>query len=274
MEYLLQLEQCSMVTLECDRTTVPAYAAATKWSKNSSEIDSASSNCRQKILQAILAICYSLHMMRKRLAMISLLMLSGCSTTSGPVSNGATLLSGLNDYQGEMQHAGNSPERWPDRQRAGGELKGIITATVGGSREFYRLVDLDIRKREFVITMRDLSLRTDRTQEMKDELVAMDEEILALKPIVREQVATMPAAGESRQQVETVATYGMLKLAVDKFSSSGGRGIDPPSTWVDQNLVTDLGSFSTVRTLDGQIYHCSLYSIPEQGAGMKCELIK
>ena len=49
-----------MVTLACDRTTVPAYAAATKWSKNSSEIDSASSNCRQKILQAILAICYSL----------------------------------------------------------------------------------------------------------------------------------------------------------------------------------------------------------------------
>ena len=263
-----------MVTLACDRTTVPAYAAATKWSKNSSEIDSASSIVGKKFFKQFWRYAILCSMMWKRLAIISLLMLSGCSTTSGPVSNGATLLSGLNDYQGEMQHAGNSPERWPDRQRAGGELKGIITATVGGSREFYRLVDLDIRKREFVITMRDLSLRTDRTQEMKDELVAMDEEILALKPIVREQVATIPAAGESRQQVETVATYGMLKLAVDKFSSSGGRGIDSPSTWVDQNLVTDLGSFSTVRTLDGQIYHCSLYSIPEQGAGMKCELIK
>src|ERR1044071_10338986 len=203
---------------------------------------------------------FSAAMRRKNLlAVFPFLMLYGCAG-SRPASPGATLLLGLSDYQGEMQHAGNSPERWPGRQRAGGELKGIITATVGGSREFYRLVDLDIRKREFVITMRDLSLRTDRTQEMKDELVAMDEEILALKPIVREQVATMPAAGESRQQGETVATHGLLKLAVDKFSSSGGRGIDPPSTWVDQNLVTDLGSFSTLRTLDGQIYHCSLYS--------------
>ena len=213
-------------------------------------------------------------MIWKRLAIISLLMLCACSTTNGPVSPGATLLSGLNDYQGEMQHAGNSPERWPDRQRAGGVLKGTITATVGGSKEFYRLVDLDIKKREFVITMRDLSLRTNRTQEMKEELVAMDDEILILKPIVREQVAAVPESGESRQQVETVATYGMLKLALDKFSSTGGRGVDPPSTWVDQNLVTDLGSFSTVRTLDGQIYRCTLYTVPDVGAGMKCELLK
>jgi len=207
------------------------------------------------------------------LSVFALLMLYGCSS-SGPVSPGASLLLGLSDYQGEMQHAGNSPERWPDRQRAGGALKGIITATVGGSREFYRLVDLDIKKREFVITMRDLSLRTDRTQEMKQELVAMDDEILILKPVVREQVAAMPAAGESRQQVETVATYGMLKLALDQFSSTGGHAVDPPTTWVDQNLVTDLGSFSTVRTLDGQIYRCVLYTVADAGAGMKCELLK
>ena len=207
------------------------------------------------------------------LAVFALLMLCGCST-SGPVSPGASLLLGLSDYQGEMQHAGNSPERWPDRQRAGGDLKGIITATVDGSREFYRLVDLDIKKREFVITMRDASLRADRKQEMKDELVKMDEEILSLKPIVREQVVAIPAPGESRERVESVATYGMLKLAVDKFSSSGGRAVDPPSTWVDQNLVTDLGSFSTVRTLDGQIYRCALYSVPDAGAGMKCEPLK
>jgi hypothetical protein len=214
-------------------------------------------------------------MMRgKRLALISLLMLCDCSTQTGQISPGATLLSGLNDYQGEMQHAGNSPDRWPDRQRAGGALKDIITATVGGSREFYRLVDLDIKKREFVITLRDSHLRTDRTQEMKDELVAMDEEILALKPIVREQVAAMPVTGESHGAVEKVATYGMLKLAVDKFSSSGRRGIDPPSTWVEQDLVTDLGTFSTVRTLDGAMYRCSLYGISDEGSSMKCALTK
>jgi hypothetical protein len=214
-------------------------------------------------------------MMRgKRLALISLLVLCCCSTQTDQASPGATLLSGLNDYQGEMQHAGNSPDRWPDRQRAGGTLKDIITATVGGSREFYRLVDLDIRKREFAITLRDSHLRADRTQEMKDELVKMDEEILALKSIVREQMAAMPALGESRQQVESVATRGMLKLALDKFSSSSARAIDPPFSWVDQNLVTDLGSFATVRTLDGQSYRCSVYSIAEQVGGMHCEPIK
>jgi hypothetical protein len=209
----------------------------------------------------------------KMLVIISLLMVCGCST-SGPVSPGATLLSGLNDYQGEMQHAGNSPTAWPNRQRAGGALKGIITATTGGSTEFHRLVDLDIRKREFIITIGDLSLRTDRTKEMKDELVAIDEEILALKPIVRAQVEAMPASGETHGGVETVATTGMLKLAVDKFSSSSGRGGEPPSTWVQQNLVTDLGTFSTVRTLDGQTYRCSLYSVPEEGSGMRCAPIK
>jgi hypothetical protein len=214
-------------------------------------------------------------MMRgKRLALISLLMLCGCSTQTGQISSGATLLLGLSDYQGEMQHAGSVPERWPDRQQAGGALKDIITATVGSSREFYRLVDLDIRKREFAITMRDSHLRADRTQEMKDELVKIDEEILSLKSIVREQVAAMPAPGESRQQVESVATHGMLKLALDKFSSSSARAIDAPSSWVDQNLVTDLGSFATVRTLDGQTYRCSVYSIAEQGGGMRCEPIK
>lgn len=217
---------------------------------------------------------FSAAMRRKNLlAVFPFLMLYGCAS-SRPASPGATLLLGLSDYQGEMQHAGNSPERWPDRQRAGGELKGIITATLGGSREFYRLVDLDIKKTEFVITMRDSSLRTDRTQEMKDELVKMDEEIRALKPTVREQVVAMPASGESRERVESVATYGMLKLAVEKFSSSGGREVDPPSTWVEQNLVTDLGSFSTVRTLNGQIYRCALYSVPDAGAGMRCELLK
>ena len=196
----------------------------------------------------------------------------GCST--GSLTPGATLLSGLNQYQGEMQRLGNSPERWPERQQVAGSLKTIITATVGNPTEFYRLVDLDVRKREFGITMRDGSVRADRMQEMKDELVKMDEEVAALKPIVRLQVAAVPGRGEAQQQVERAATLGLLNLAVDGFSSAGGRKIEAPSTKVDQYLITDLGSFATVRTPDGQTHRCSLFGVAEEGAGIRCEALK
>lgn len=207
----------------------------------------------------------------KTLALLFLLMLCGCST--GTVSPGATLLSGLTEYQGEMQRVASSPERWPERQRAGGVLKLLITATVGGSTEFHRLVDLDVRKREFIITMRE-GVRADRMQEMKDELVKMDEEIAGLKPIVRSQVAVLPLHGDSQQRVENVATLGLLNLAVDRFSSAGARGLEAPSTKVDQYVITDLGSFATVRSPDGQTHRCTIYSIPDEGAGIKCEPVK
>ena len=204
---------------------------------------------------------------------MALLMLCGCST-AGSFSSGATLLSGLGEYQEEMQQAGSSPTRWPDRQRAGGTLKTIITATVGGSREFYRLVDLDVRKREFIITMRDGSVRPDREREMKDELVKMDEEIAELKPIVRAQLAVMPMGGELQQHLESVAILGLLTLALDQFSTSGVHGPDAPSTKVGEFLVTDLGSFATVRAADGQTHRCSLFGIADEGAGMRCEAVK
>ena len=196
----------------------------------------------------------------------------GCS--SHAVSPGATLLSGISQYEVDMQSAGNSFARWPDRQRAGGALKTIITATVGGSREFYRLVDLDIRKREFLITMRDGSVRPDRMQEMKDELVKMDEEIAALKPIVRAQLAAMPARVDSQSRVESAATLGLLDLAVEEFSVGRTRGLDAPSTKIDQYVVTDLGSFATVRGPNGQTHRCTIYSVSEEGAGVSCEPVK
>jgi hypothetical protein len=209
----------------------------------------------------------------KTLALLSLLMLCGCATT-GTVSPGATLLSGLNEYQEELQHVGNSPQRWPDRQRAAGALKTVITATVGGSPQFYRLVDLDIRKREFIITLRDGSVRPDRMQEMKDELVQMDEEILRLKAMVRSQIEALPLAGDLQQRVEKVATLGMLTLAVDKFSTDSSRGLNTASTRIDQYLVTDLGPFATVRAADGQTHRCALFGIAEEGAEMRCEALK
>ena len=114
--------------------------------------------------------------------------LAGCSTPN--ISRSGTLLSGLTQYHGDMQSL-SSVSRWPERQRAAGSLKTIITGTVGASPEFYRLVDLDLRKREFTVTMRDSNLRPDRLREMQDELVAMDEEIAALKPVVKTQLSAV-----------------------------------------------------------------------------------
>lgn len=194
----------------------------------------------------------------------------GCTTAT--LSPGATLLSGIHQYQGEMQRLGNSPTRWPERQRAGGTLKTIITATVGGSAEFYRLVDLDIRKREFNVTMRETSVRPDRLKEMNEELAQMDDEIAALKPVIRTQVAALHFQDDPERRVEDAATRGLISLALDGFSSNGGtRGLETPSTKVGQFVVTDLGSFAIVRAPDGQTFRCFVYGLPEDGAGMKCE---
>jgi hypothetical protein len=203
-----------------------------------------------------------------------LLIISAAGCSSGAYSRGATLLLGLQHYQGEMQRVGNSTSRWPERQQLGGQLKTVITATVGGSAEFYRLVDLDVRKREFTITMRETSLRPDRLQEMKDELVKMNEEVAALKPIIRAQTAALPVQREADKRVEGVATVGLLNLALDAFSSNRASGLEAPSTKVDQYVVTDLASFSTVRTPEGQTFRCTLFRMPDEGAGIKCDPIK
>jgi hypothetical protein len=197
---------------------------------------------------------------------------SGCS--SSPYTPGATLLSGMQHYQGEMQRLTSSTSRWPERQQIGGQLKTVITSTVGGSAEFYRLVDLDVRKREFTITMRETSLRPDRLEEMRDELIKMNQEVAALKPIVRAQTAVLPVQREPQQRIEGAATAGLLNLALDAFSSNRPSGLEPSSTRVDQYLVTDLGSFSTVRTPEGQTFRCALFGVPDEGAGIKCEPIK
>jgi len=70
----------------------------------------------------------------KPLLFVLLIGAAGCST--GTYTRGATLLSGMQLYEGEMQRVANSPQRWPERQQAGGSFKTVITATVGGSKEF------------------------------------------------------------------------------------------------------------------------------------------
>ena len=196
----------------------------------------------------------------------------GCATAQ--VSLAPTLLSGMQRYDGEMQSIGVSGSRWPERQRAAGELKTVITGTVGGSREFYRLVDLDIRRREYLIAMRETtSLRADRLQEMKDELAQMSEETNRLKPIVRAQMAALPAPQDA-QLVERIAAQGLLSMALDSFSNDGERASDTPSTKIDGYAVTDQGTFSTVRSPEGQSYRCSLFGTGEEGVGIRCEPVK
>ena len=174
-----------------------------------------------------------------------------------------------------MQRLGSSAARWPERQRAGGTLKTVITGTVGGMTEFYRLVDLDIRKREFTVTMRETSVSPDRLQEMKDELAHMNDEIAALKPVVRTQLAALRMESGPERRVEDAATRGLISLALDAFSSNGGgRGLEAPSTQVGPYIVADLGGFSTVRTPEGRTFRCVLFGAPEEGAGIKCEPIK
>ena len=217
----------------------------------------------------------SLPIMAKRLATLFWILvgLAGCSTVN--YTPGATLLSGLTLYQGEMQRLGGSAARWPERQRAGGTLKMTITATVGASPEFYRLVDLDIRRREFTITMRETSLRPDRIQEMKDELGQMNDEIAALKSVVRTQLAALRVPTDPDRRIEETATRGLISLALDNFSgSAGGRAFEARSAKVGPYVVTDLGEFSTVRAPDGQTFRCALFGMPEEGAGMRCEPAK
>jgi hypothetical protein len=207
----------------------------------------------------------------KHFLLLPLAIFYGCA--SATVSREATLLTGLNQYHGEMQRVAGETSRWPDRQRAANDLKMIITGTVGASSEFYRLVDLDLRKREFLITMRETSLRDDRLKEMKEELVRMDEEIAALKPVVKTQLTAI-WRHEPEPQVENIATLGLLGIAVDGFSAPTTRAVDAPSTKVGQYLVTDLGSFATVRTPKGQSYRCNLFGSAEGGAGIQCEQAK
>lgn len=197
--------------------------------------------------------------------------LAGCAAQA-PVTPGATLLAGISSYQGEMQRLGGSVARWPERQRAAGSLKTIVTATVGASPEFYRLIDLDLRKKEFVATLRETSVRPDRAREMTEELAQMDEEIAALKPVIRTQLAALQLRVETEDAVEDAATRGLISLALDGFSANGRRrGGEATTTKVGRFVVTDMGSFAVVRAADGQAFRCHRFGLPEEGAGMKCD---
>jgi len=204
--------------------------------------------------------------------LVSFLGFFGCSQAN--TNPGATLLVGLNGYQDEMEKLESRPEFWFDRQRAGDSLKKTYLANFGSSREFNRMVDLDVRRREFLITLRASSLNPERVKEMKEELVSMNKDLDSLKKIVKSQAASVePRAQQQTEQLEVVAAIGLVNMAIDSFASmTVHSGPNPPSTKVGPYIVSDFGSlFSTVTTPEGQTYRCTTVIFPEVGAGIQCK---
>jgi hypothetical protein len=207
--------------------------------------------------------------MRARNLLCFLSLLFGCATSN--VSPGMTFLVGLNHYQAEMTRLESRPDRWFDRQRLGESLKATYLVTMGGSREFSRLVDLDVRKREFLIALRETSLRPERVQEIREELLLIDQNIADLKQVIKEQLASVEL-GSQAQNVENVAAIGLLHLALDSFSVNNSSPYPPAqAVKLGQYLVTDHGKLISVSTPQGQTYHCSPILVPDAGASIRCE---
>ncbi len=210
--------------------------------------------------------------MRIRNALLLLaVVMAGCVPAA--VSPGITFLIGLNNYQDEMDRLGARPERWPDRQRLAESIKTTYVATLGGSKEFNRLVDLDLRRREFLITLRQESVGGERAKEMREELARMNEQMEGLKKVIKGQIARIESQGPAQGQgIESVATIGLLNLAIDSFAvASSPTAPAAESIRVGPYVVTDEGYFSTVKTPEGQTFHCTTTMVPDAGASIKCE---
>ena len=205
--------------------------------------------------------------------LLGLVLLCGCAT--GPVSPGVTLLAGINHYRGEMEAFGARPERWPERQRMAEFLMSTFSVTLGRSPEFNRLVEIDLRKREFLIAMVDLS-SPERAKEMKAELATMNQESDALKSSVKRQITAIPvAAQEPNRRIEGIATIGLLTLAIDGFfSASNPTGALAATTKVGPYVVTDMRDAATVQTPEGLVFLCTTFVVQDEGAGVNCAPVK
>jgi hypothetical protein len=208
--------------------------------------------------------------MRARNLLCFLPLLLGCATST--VSPGMTFLVSLNHYQAEMTRLESRPDRWFDRQRLGESLKATYLVTMGGSREFSRLVDLDVRTREFLIALRETSLKPERVKEIREELVIIDQNITELKQVIKGQLANVGPRSQAQEDVATVAALGLLHLALDGFSGNiKSTELSAQAVKLGQYLVTDDGKLTTVNTPQGQTYRCSPILVPDEGAAIRCE---
>jgi hypothetical protein len=201
--------------------------------------------------------------------LLFLIILSACSTKS--TSPGMTLLTGLTGYHEEMERLEGQAARWPDRQRLGNTIKTTYLMTMGGSKEFNRLVELDVKRREYLIALRANSLRPDRAAEVKQELIKIDEEVEALLSLIKGQITrhTM-SQPEPQKLIEGVATVGLLSMAIDNFSQSLPQDISVPSANVGGYTVIDQKTIAIVKTPEGQTFRCTTSLVQEEGAGIDC----
>ncbi len=204
------------------------------------------------------------------LLLLPLIML-GC--VSAKASSGPTLWASINNYHDEMRNLESRPELWPDRQRLAESTKIAYVATFGGSREFNRLVDLDVRRREFLIALRDPRLKPERKKEIEQELLVLGQQIEILQPLVKEQmIAAQLRVQEASPTttIESIATVGLLNLAIDEFSPVTGRG-EAPVTRVGPYTVTAQGLSSEVLTPQGRVFRCATTLLSEQAASIDCK---
>jgi hypothetical protein len=205
--------------------------------------------------------------------------LLGCGSGVA-ISPGLTLLQRLDQYREQMAVFEQSPERWPERQAMGESLKTQYRILVGRSPEFDRLVDLDVKRRELLLTLRNPSLKPDRAREIKEELAQIDKDREALKNPIKEQVqqAELQTPREQTQSQEAIAAaigaIGLFSLRLDAFSSAGlpTGGAARSVSVGGRYLVTDHGRFVTVRTPEEQTYRCLPMIVDEGGAAIRCEL--
>ena len=198
-----------------------------------------------------------------------LIILSACSTKS--TSPGMTLLTGLSGYHEEMERLEGQAARWPDRQRLGNTIKTTYLMTMGGSREFNRLVELDVKRREYLIALRANALRPDRAAEVKQELITIDQEVHALSALIKGQITRHTVSGpEPQKLIEGVATVGLLSMAIDNFSQSERHDVSFPTTMVGGYTVIDQKNIAIVKTPEGQTFRCTTVLVQEEGAGIDC----
>ena len=212
-------------------------------------------------------------MKNKAFASALLVLLTSCA--SGSATPGMTLLTGITGYRDEMARLETSADRWPDRQRVAESLKKTYLLTMGGSQDFNRLVELDLKRREFLLTLREPRLRSERAREIKQELPVIDREIDSLLTSVKGQVHRLESRTQEKPQViENVATIGLLDLSLNSFSGTGAPRDSPVArATVGLYVVTDSGSLTSVDTPEGETYRCMTMLIQEQGAGIRCEAV-
>ena len=207
--------------------------------------------------------------------LLFLMVLSACSSSKA-VSPGMTLLTGLNGYHEEMERLEGQEARWPDRQRVGNTIRTTYLMTMGGSKEFNRLVELDVKRREYRIALRSNSLRPERAAEVKHELIGIDAEVDALSAVVKGQVAGRSISQpepQPQQVIEGVATVGLLTMAIDHFSPNGAGDVAVPSINVGGYTVIDQKAFTLVKTPQGQTFQCTTVLVQEEGAGINCSAL-